>query len=124
MGVYGRITGFSASAGLYFVRMALVNVTPETMSSSGSLKRKRLVLWLTISTSSSLRLTKPWSPPVRAALAAAPVTELAASLTLASALAAAPGLLEKKYQAPAPAATAAEAIRTVLPDPEGLGSVA
>jgi hypothetical protein len=46
--------------------MALATLRPETMSSSGSLKRNRLVLWLMSSTSSSFKVMKPWSPPVNA----------------------------------------------------------
>lgn len=97
IGVYGRITGFSAPWGWYLVKMALAMCRPETMSSSGSLKRKSLVLWLTFCTSSSLRLTKPWSPPVKAFLTSAVADEaaLAASLILASAFLAA-GVPAKK----------------------------
>src|SRR3569833_784352 len=74
MGVYGLMTGFSASGALNLVRTALAMCRPDTMSSSGSLNRKRLVLWFTFSTSSSCRLTKPCSPPVRAFLTPTPGT--------------------------------------------------
>lgn len=38
------------------------------MPLSGSAKRNFFTLWLTVSTLSSFRLTKPWSPPVNAFL--------------------------------------------------------
>lgn len=79
--MYGRITGFSASAGLNLVRRALATCIPDTWSSSGSWKMNFLVLWLTISTSLSSREMKPWSPP-RKAFFGGPAT---ASFTLASA---------------------------------------
>ena len=88
-GVYGRRTAFSAPSGLNLVRRALATLRPETWSSSGSLNRRRLVLWLTVSTSSSCRLRKPCSPPVKAffasALATPPTAALVISLTFASA---------------------------------------
>jgi len=48
------------------------------MSLSGSAKRNLLTLWLIVSTLSSFRLTKPWSPPVKAFLLA-PCAESRAS---------------------------------------------
>jgi hypothetical protein len=73
--------------------MALAMCRPETMSSSGRRKRKRFELWLTISTSSSFRLTQPWSPPVSAALTSPgdsfSVAALETSLTFSSAFLAA-----------------------------------
>ena len=41
---------------------------PLSISSSGSLNRSFLVLWLTTSVFSSTSDTKPWSPPVKAFL--------------------------------------------------------
>ncbi len=49
IGVYGLTTGFSSPAGWNLVKMALAVFRPDTMSGSGSLNRKRLVLWLTFS---------------------------------------------------------------------------
>lgn len=62
---------FSSLGPLYLVKMALAMCRPDTLSLSGSSKRKRLVLWLMFSTSDSFSDRKPWSPPVRAGLAGA-----------------------------------------------------
>ena len=62
------------SGPLNFVSNALATGSPEVESSSFSLKRNFLVLWLTFSTLSSSKLMKPWSPPVKALTGAIPVT--------------------------------------------------
>jgi hypothetical protein len=66
IGVYGLMTGFSISGPLYFVNSAEAICSPLTVSSSGRANLNFFVLWLMFSTLSSLRLMKPWSPPVKA----------------------------------------------------------
>jgi hypothetical protein len=84
MGVYGLITGFSAPSGLNLVKMALAICTPETISSSGSLKRSFFVLWLTSSTLSTFKGMNPCSPPVNAAFAGVPAAEASTFLPAAA----------------------------------------
>jgi hypothetical protein len=81
-GVYGLITAFSIPGPLYLVKSAEATLKPLTWSPSGSAKRNFLVLWLTSSTLWSFRLMKPWSPPVKALAAAAPIALFALSSAL------------------------------------------
>jgi len=67
------MAGFSISGPLYLVINALATGSPETASSSSSLKRNFLVLWLIFSTLSNTKLMKPWSPPLKHLMGSMPV---------------------------------------------------
>lgn len=104
-----------------FVKMALAMCKPETMSSSGNLKRKRLVLWETGSTLSSTSDTNPWSPPTNARFGVAAAVD--EPLDVASLDLVVPARVRYQYpRPPPPTATPSSRSGVADPPPPGFGA--